>query len=145
MLTQYGKCSYVLPSSLGGTNGMTIRKTFERKNATTTNLGARKGGSHSGRAYNNSNPKDTIMLTMASEYEETIIASVQYDIYMQKKEQNIRLIMKRYASPGGGRITKVLEKNHCASSAASGALKGLLLEKKDEKGRTPSRPSSCMT
>jgi hypothetical protein len=53
--------------------------------------------------------------------------------------------MKRYASPGGAATMMMAEMSHCAKSPAKGASKGLLLAKKDENGRTPSRPSSWTT
>jgi hypothetical protein len=39
----------------------------------------------------------------------------------------------------------ITETSHCVKSPAKGASKGLLLAKKDEHGRTPSRPSSWTT
>lgn len=61
------------------------------------------------------------------------------------KEESSRLIMKRYASPGGGAIINAHETMYCVKSPASGALNGLLLAKNEGYGRMPSRPSSWMT
>ena len=56
-----------------------------------------------------------------------------------------RLSIKRYASPGGTSSTSVLVISHCSNRPPKGALNGLLLAKKDEKGSTPSLPSSWTT
>jgi hypothetical protein len=53
--------------------------------------------------------------------------------------------MNKYASPGGAQIMTMDEINHCQAKPARGALKGMLLAKKDEYGSTPSRPNSCTT
>ena len=52
------------------------------------------------------------------------------------------LRMKLYASPGGGANMMITETTQCSNRPAKGALKGLLLAKKPENGRIPSRPSS---
>ena len=49
---------------------------------------------------------------------------------------------KRYASPGGIENRKTQETKYGLKSPASGALKGRLLAKIEEKGSIPSRPSS---
>jgi len=56
-----------------------------------------------------------------------------------------RLIINRYASPGGGASIKVHETMYWANRPAKGALNGLLLAKNTAYGRMPSRPSSWIT
>jgi hypothetical protein len=62
-----------------------------------------------------------------------------------KKDSNMNnssyalLIRNRNASPGGGMITKIHESRYCVNRPDNGAWKGLLVAKKDEYGRTPSR------
>lgn len=46
-LTQYGSVSYTLNPRAGGMRGTATRSTFERKNKTTTQVHAWKGGSQS--------------------------------------------------------------------------------------------------
>ena len=58
---------------------------------------------------------------------------------------DLLLIRKIYTSPGGIVIRKTDETKYWVKSAASGALKGLLLAKTEEKGSIPSRPSSWIT
>ena len=63
----------------------------------------------------------------------------------QTGDGDLQLTIKRYASPGGANTISSTEIRYCVKSPASGALNGLLLEKKEENGRTPSRPSSWTT
>ena len=63
----------------------------------------------------------------------------------QAGDGDLQLTIKRYASPGGANTISSTEVRYCVKSPASGALNGLLLEKKEENGRTPSRPSSWTT
>lgn len=68
--------------------------------------------------------------------------------YWESRSENqriIQLIRNKKISPGGIARRKVQEMRYWVKSPASGALKGLLLAKKEAKGRTPSRPSSWMT
>ena len=58
---------------------------------------------------------------------------------------DLRLMMKKYASPGGTKNSKMQETKYGLKSPASGALKGRLLAKIEEKGSIPSRPSSWIT
>lgn len=68
--------------------------------------------------------------------------------YWESRSENqrvIQLIRNKKMSPGGTARRKVQEMRYWVKSPASGALKGLLLAKKEGRGRTPSRPSSWIT
>jgi hypothetical protein len=54
-------------------------------------------------------------------------------------------IINRYTSLAGGAIKKASEIRYWVKRPASGALKGALLLKNEEKGNIPSRPNSCTT
>jgi len=84
-------------------------------------------------------PPDISRLKIVEGYNETkprLVAAQEQDM------ERGQFTKKIYASPGGAATTTTAETSHCSKIPAKGALKGLLLAKKDENGRTPSRPSS---
>ena len=62
-----------------------------------------------------------------------------------REAESLQLTMKRKASPGGANTASRTETRYCVNIPGRGALNGLLLEKNEEYGRTPSRPNSWTT
>ena len=81
--------------------------------------------------YKRSNPAETSVLIRASEYDDTVNHASEGQEQEQKTCENLRLIINRYASPGGGASMKIHDTMYCVNRPARGALNGLLLAKKE--------------
>ena len=56
---------------------------------------------------------------------------------------DVRFRTNRYASPGGGSVMEMTLMIHCSKSPPKGVEKGLFVDRNGERGRIPSRASSC--